>query len=85
MNRDSGAARGTRATRGGREHVRTGIYMAAFSATRCNPVIRAFAARLRAAGKPFKVVVVACMRKLLTILNVMVRDNQPWRPTMTRA
>ena len=49
---------------------------------RCNPVIKAFADRLKAAGKPFKVVATACMRKLLTILNVMVKNNQHWNPDL---
>ena len=80
VNHDSGALRGRRAIRGGRAHVRCALYMAAFNAARCNPVVRDFAARLRAAGKAYKVVIVACMRKLLTILNVMVRDNRPWNP-----
>lgn len=79
FNRDSGAGRGRRSIRGGRAHVRAGPYMAALTATWCNPAIKPFADRLKAAGKPAKVVIVACMRKLLTILNVMVRDNQRWR------
>jgi transposase len=54
--------------------------MAAFGAVRCNPVIRRFAQRVRAVGKPFKMVVVACMRKLLTILNFMIWENQSWNP-----
>ena len=54
------------------------LYMAAFAARRFNPVIRAFAARLEAAGKPFKVVMTACMRKLLVILNTMVRAGTAW-------
>jgi transposase len=53
--------------------------MAAVSAARFNPTIRAFYLRLKAAGKPFKVRVIACLRKLLTILNQMVRNNEPWR------
>lgn len=81
MNCDSGATRGRRSIRGGRDHVRCALYMAAFNAVRFNPVIAAYAARLRAAGKAYKVVLVACMRKLLTILNVMVRENMPWRST----
>jgi transposase len=81
MNCDSGASvRGQRHIRGGRAHVRTTLYMAAFNATLYNPVIKAFAARLKAAGKPYKVIVTACMRKLLTILNVMVKTNEPWNP-----
>jgi transposase len=82
VNRDSGAMRGRRSIFGGRATVRCTLYMAAFSAMRCNAVIRRFAERLRAAGKPFKVVVVACMRKLLTILNLMIRENRPWQPQL---
>jgi transposase len=66
---DSGRHRGKRFIRGGRAEVRAVLYMAALSAQRCNPVIRAFAGRLKQAGKPPKVVLVACMRKLLTIMN----------------
>jgi len=65
--------------------VRTTLYMATFCATKYNPVIRRFAERLRAAGKPFKVVLVAAMRKLLTILNVMLRENRPWDPKLQTA
>lgn len=78
LNRDSGYMRGKRATFGGRAAVRTGMYMATLSAMRFNPIIKRFAERLTAAGKPFKVVATACMRKLLTILNVMVKNNQTW-------
>lgn len=85
MNCDSGTLRGKRMIRGGREHVRCALYMAAFSAMRCNPVIKVFAERLKAAGKAFKLIVVACMRKLLTILNVMVRENKSWEPKLKTA
>ena len=78
FNRDSGRMRGTRAIRGGRSSVRSTLYMAAVTAIRCNPVIKIFAERLKAAGKPNKVVIVAAMRKLLTILNAMVRDRLEW-------
>jgi len=78
LNRDSGQMRGRRAIWGGRASVRTALYMAAFSARRCNPVLRDFAQRLEHAGKPFKVVMVACMRKLLTILNSMIRNRTTW-------
>ena len=78
---DSGTLRGKRRTRGGRATVRTVAYMAAFSAMRCNPVIRAFSERLKAKGKPFKVVVVACIRKLFTILNALLKTGQTWDPT----
>lgn len=79
FNRDSGTLRGKRCIWGGRAEVRSVLYMAALSAVRCNPVIKAFHARLIQAGKAKKVALVACMRKILTILNAMVRDNQPWQ------
>lgn len=79
MNRDSGAMRGKRSIFGGRASVRCALYMATFSATKFNPTIRRFAERLRASGKPFKVIMVAAMRKLLTILNLMLKENRPWR------
>jgi transposase len=79
LNNDSGQQRGTRHIYGGRARVRSMLYMAAFSATRYNPVIKEFYERLMAKEKPFKVVMTACMRKLLTIINVMVRDNTPWK------
>jgi transposase len=79
VNRDSGAMRGRRTIFGGRANVRTGLYMATISAMRCNPIIRSFANRLAATGKAFKVVMIACMRKLITIMNVMVRNNENWR------
>jgi transposase len=81
LNRDSGMLRGKRMITAGRRTVRTALYMAALSAVRWNPQIRPFYERLRAAGKPFKVAITACMRKLLTILNALVRDNTPWRNT----
>ena len=65
---------------GGRAPVRAALYMGALAAARWNPVIRAFYQRLRAAGKPPKVALTACMRKLLTILNAMVRANTHWQP-----
>ncbi len=77
-NRDSGMMRGTRAIRGGRSSVRNVLYMAAVSAMRSNPIIRRLADRLKAAGKPPKVVIVAAMRKLLTIINAMLRDQIQW-------
>jgi transposase len=83
LNRDSGILRGRRSIFGGRADVRAGLYMATISAMRFNPIIYPFAQRLRAAGKAFKVAMIACMRKLLTILNVMVKNNQHWRtPTL---
>ncbi len=78
MNRDSGTMRGKRAIFGGRPDVRRVLFMAALVASRHNPVIKAFYQRLLAAGKPKKVALVACMRKLLTILNAMVRSGKPW-------
>jgi transposase len=80
FNHDSGKYRGQRRIRGGRGTVRTTLYMAALTAKRCNEKLRAFAERLHKAGKPFKVVITACMRKLLTILNTLVRSGTPWTP-----
>jgi transposase len=79
LNRDSGTLRGRRTVWGGRAHVRAALYMSALAATRSNPVIRAFYQRLCAAGKPKKVALTACMHKLLTILNSMVKHRTPWR------
>lgn len=75
FNRDSGKFRGKRMIAGGRSHVRTVLYMAAVTAARSNPVIRAMYQRLLAAGKAKKVALIACLRKLLTILSAMMRDN----------
>jgi transposase len=80
FNQDSGTRTGQRHIAGGRGAVRSMLYMALLSATRCNPSIQPFYARLRERGKSFKVAMVACMRKLLVILNAMVRDGTPWRP-----
>jgi transposase len=80
LNRDSGVMRGKRRIWGGRAAVRQALYMAVLSAARFNPVIRAFYQRLRAAGKPHKVAAVACVRKLLVILNAMLRDQRAWSP-----
>jgi transposase len=82
LNRDSGLFRGKRRVWGGRASVRSALYMSILSATKWNPVIRVFYQRLRAQGKPPKVAMVACMRKLLTILNAMVRDGQEWDPSI---
>jgi transposase len=79
LNNDSGQQRGTRHIYGGRARVRCMLYMAAFTATRYNPVIKEFYERLLAKEKPFKVVMTACMRKLLTIINVMIRDSTTWK------
>lgn len=78
FNCDSGQHRGQRHIWGGRRAVRTTVYMAALSATRCNPVLRAFYQRLRHAGKPAKVALVATMRKLLTIVNAMMKHQRRW-------
>lgn len=75
---DSGKRRGQRYVQGGRAEVRAVLYMATLSAVRCNPVIKVMFERLRAAGKPFKVAMTACSRKLLTILNAMLKHNTPW-------
>jgi len=78
MNRDSGQFRGQRMIEGGRAHVRSALYMAALVASRCNPLIHDFYTRLLERGKKKKVALVACMRKILVILNAMVRDNTRW-------
>lgn len=78
FNDDSGRRRGQRFVRGGRAAVRNGLYMAALSAKRCNPVIRQMFDRLIAKGKPFKVAMTACMRKLLTIVNAVLKTGRPW-------
>jgi len=79
LNRDSGSLRGRRAVWGGRRAVRTALYMGTLRATRCNPAIRVFYERLLAAGKAKKVALVACMHKLLTILNAMVKHPSSWQ------
>jgi transposase len=80
FNRDSGQSRGRRMIFGGRAGVRAVLYMATVTASRCNPAIKAFYQRLRQAGKPAKVALTACMRKLLTILNAMLKAKTPWQP-----
>ena len=80
LNRDSGTQRGRRCIWGGRAHVRAVLYMSALVAARYNPMIRAFHQRLVAAGKLPKVAIVACMHKLLSILNAMIRSKSPWAP-----
>jgi transposase len=80
LNCDSGRRIGTRTIWGGRATVRGALYMATLVATRHNPVIAAFYRRLRTAGKPPKVALIAAMRKLLTILNAILRSQQPWTP-----
>ena len=84
FNRDSGTLRGKRTVWGGRSRVRAVLYMGALVASRHNPIIRDFYQKLLAAGKPKKVALVACMRKLLVILNAMLKHRSPWcevRPT----
>jgi transposase len=78
FSRDSGRKKGKRFVRAGRVQVRAPVYMACLSAIRSNPPLKAFYRRLREAGKPARLALVAVMRKLLTILNTMLRDNRPW-------
>jgi transposase len=85
INRDSGTMRGKRTIGGGRTHVRNTLYMAALVAARHNPVIKAFYQRLLAAGKPKKLALVACARKLLTILNAMARTRSPFNAALHAA
>jgi transposase len=85
LNRDSGTLRGSRTTWGGRAHVRATLYMSTLVAVRYNPVFNAFYERLRAAGKAAKLALTACMRKLLTILNAMVKHHAPWQPEEVRS
>jgi transposase len=83
MNCDSGKYRGKRRIWGGRASVRSALYMATFAAVRWNPVIRSYFEALMARGKLFKVAMVACMHKMLGILNAMVAHNQPWCPQLS--
>ena len=80
FNRDSGTMRGRRTVWGGRAKLRAVLYMAALVASRCNPIIAAFYQHLLDAGKVKKVALVACMRKLLTILNAILRTMTVWQP-----
>lgn len=82
LNRDSGTSRGPRRIGGGRPRIRAALYMATLAALRCNPLIRAFYHRLLATGKPKMVALVACMRKLLLVLNAMLKTKTRWQPTM---
>lgn len=79
LNSDSGKMRGKRITWGGRAQVRSALYMATLSAARFDPTIKAFYTRLRAAGKPAKVALVACMHKVLTIINAVLKSGVPWQ------
>jgi transposase len=84
LNRESGTMRGRRTIWGGRRAVRSALYMSALSGVRCNPVLQTLYERLRQAGKPAKVALTACMRKLLTILNAMVRTKTAWNQHCTK-
>jgi transposase len=84
LNCDSGKFKGKRTTWGGRANVRAALYMAALSATRYNPTIKAFYQRLLNAGKPKKVALTACMRKLLIIINAVIKSGQPWQASYTQ-
>jgi len=81
MNRDSGTVRGKRRIRGGRAHSRTALYLSAMVAIRYNPDIKRFYERLLQTGKHKKVALTACIRKIVTALNAMLRDNKPWQPS----
>jgi len=83
--RDSGRHRGRRTTWGGRATVRQALYMATLSAVRWDATLKRFYERLCAAGKPRKVALVACMRKLLTIINAVIKSGQPWQPSYSQA
>jgi len=80
MNCDSGEMRGQRRIKGGRAHVRKALYMAAVTASRCNPDLKAFYERLRAAGKPAKLALTAVMRKLVLLANTLIREDRHWMP-----
>jgi len=80
INRDSGTMRGRRSIAGGRPAVRTALFMAALVASRKNPIIAPYYAKLRAAGKTAKQALTACIRKLVVILNAILRDRKPWQP-----
>jgi len=79
FNRDSGGWQGKRSIFGGRAAARSALYMAALVGSRHNPVLRVFYQRLRQTGKPAKVALTACMRKLLVIINTMIKHREPWR------
>ena len=83
FNHDSGTLRGQRHIQGGRAHVRTALYMAAVTAARCNPVLKDFYKKLRAAGKPGRLALVACMRKLLVAANAILASGKPWATPTT--
>jgi transposase len=83
INRDSGKSNGKRFIGGGRAHVRRVLYMATIAAIRFNPKIKAFYTQLKAKGKLSKVAIVACMRKLITILNLLIKNNELWKDTVS--
>ena len=85
LNRDSGVLRGKRTVWGGRAPVRAALYMATLAATRFNPTIRIFYDHLLAVGKAKKLAITACMRKLITILNAMLKHHAPWDPAIAQA
>ena len=82
LNRESGIYQGHRKIRGGRHQIRTAMYMAMLSAIQCNPVIKLTYKRLVQKGKPKKVAIIACIRKIIVILNSMLRDGVMWNPKL---
>lgn len=82
INRDSGKLNGKRRIRGGRHRVRTVMFMAMLSSIQCNPVFKRFYERLKAQGKIPKVALIACMRKMIVVLNTMLKNQEPWREKM---
>lgn len=84
INRESGIYKGKRMIRGGRHQIRTAMFMSMMSAMQCNPVFKATYLRLVAAGKPKKIAIIACVRKMIVILNSMVRDGVYWDPKMNQ-
>tara|TARA_R100000935_G_C2792302_1_gene146543 strand:- start:32 stop:985 length:954 start_codon:yes stop_codon:yes gene_type:complete len=82
INRDSGKLNGKQTIRGGRHRVRTVMFMAMLSSIQCNPVFKRFYEHLKAQGKIPKVALVACMRKMIVVLNTMVKNQEPWRENM---
>jgi transposase len=84
INRESGSFKGKRMIRGGRHQIRTAMFMSMMSAMQCNPVFKATYQRLVAVGKPKKIAIIACVRKMIVILNSMVRDGVYWDPKMNQ-
>ena len=84
INKESGVFKGKRMIRGGRHQIRTAMFMSMMSAMQCNPVFKATYQRLVAAGKPKKIAIIACVRKMIVILNSMVRDGVYWDPQMNQ-